>query len=141
MLHEIDLSRTDLNLLVLFEAVFGARHVGHAGERLKLSPSAVSHGLGRLRRAFNDPLFLKHPKGVVPTALAEELAEPIARILEQARAVFGSAEVFDARRSTRRLTIGAPDGIAAVMLPPVLADVRVEAANVGIGIRELQPRE
>ncbi|TIU03738.1 MAG: LysR family transcriptional regulator, partial [Mesorhizobium sp.] len=50
MLNEIDLSRVDLNLLVLFEVVLEERHVGQAAERLSLSPSAVSHGLGRLRR-------------------------------------------------------------------------------------------
>ncbi|RVM58293.1 LysR family transcriptional regulator, partial [Sinorhizobium meliloti] len=46
MLNEIDLSRADLNLLVLFETVFDERNVGRAAERLNLSASAVSHGLG-----------------------------------------------------------------------------------------------
>jgi hypothetical protein len=50
MLNEDDLSRADLNLLVLFETVLGERHVGRAADRLSLSPSAVSHGLKRLRR-------------------------------------------------------------------------------------------
>ena len=49
MLNEIDLTRTDLNLLVLFETVMRERHVGRAAERMNLSPSAVSHGLDRLR--------------------------------------------------------------------------------------------
>src|SRR5215203_6089232 len=102
MMNEIDLSRADLNLLVLFEVVFDERHVGRAGERLNLSPSAVSHGLGRLRRLLNDPLFLKTPKGVVPTARALALAEPVADLLARARGVLSSAEPFDAARSTRR---------------------------------------
>ena len=46
------------------------RHVGRAADRMNLTPSAVSHGLGRLRRLLNDPLFLRTPKGVVPTARA-----------------------------------------------------------------------
>ena len=57
MLNEIDLSRVDLNLLVLFDAVLAERHVGRTAERLSLSPSAISHGLGRLRRLLNDPLY------------------------------------------------------------------------------------
>jgi DNA-binding transcriptional LysR family regulator len=52
MLQTIDLSRTDLNLLVLFETVIETRHVGRAAERLRLSPSAASHGLSCLRRLF-----------------------------------------------------------------------------------------
>ena len=81
MLNDVDLSRADLNLLVLFEAVLAERHVACAAARLSLSPSAVSHSLGRLRRLLNDPLFLRNPKGMVPTARALEVAEPIAEIL------------------------------------------------------------
>jgi DNA-binding transcriptional LysR family regulator len=88
MMNEIDLSRADLNLLVLFEVVFDERHVGRAGERLNLSPSAVSHGLGRLRRLLNDPLFLKTPKGVVPTERALDLETPIREILTRIRSVW-----------------------------------------------------
>src|SRR6476659_1149217 len=102
MMNQIDLARVDLNLFVVFEAVLETRHVGRAAERLRLSPSAVSHGLGRLRRLLNDPLFLRTPKGVVPTARALELATPIAEVLAGARRVISSAEPFEPARSTRR---------------------------------------
>jgi DNA-binding transcriptional LysR family regulator len=141
MLNEIDLSRVDLNLFVVFEAVFEERHVGRAAQRLKLSPSAISHGLGRLRGLLNDPLFLKHPKGVVPTARAEALAEVIGLVLVQARRVVGSADPFDARRSTRKFTIGAPDGIGAVVLPATLAAIRGDAPGIDVSIRDMQPLE
>jgi DNA-binding transcriptional LysR family regulator len=141
MLHEIDLSRVDLNLLVLFEAVFEERHVGRAASRLHLSASAVSHGIGRLRRALHDPLFLKHPKGVVPTARAAELAVPVADILARVRAVVGVALPFDPRHSTRRFAIGAPDALATVVLPPVLAAMRHQAPGVVVNVTELMPGE
>src|SRR6188474_3264817 len=95
MLNKIDLSRADLNLLALFEVVLEERHVGRAAERLRLTPSAVSHGLGRLRRMLNDPLFLRTPKGVVPTARATELAAPVAEVLARARSIISTAEPFD----------------------------------------------
>jgi DNA-binding transcriptional LysR family regulator len=139
MLHEIDLSRLDLNLLVLFEAVFEERHVGRAARRLHLSASAVSHGIGRLRRALSDPVFLKHPKGVVPTARAAELAVPVADILARVRSVVAVALPFDPRQSTRRFAVGAPDAIATVALPPVLAAVRREAPNVVVNVVEVEP--
>ena len=66
MLNEIDLSRIDLNLLVLLEVLLEERHVGRAAHKLNLSPSAVSHSLARLRRVFNDPLFLKNSEGRRP---------------------------------------------------------------------------
>lgn len=139
MLNDIDLSRIDLNLLVLFAAVLEQRHVGRAAARLNLTPSAVSHGLGRLRRLLNDPLFLRTPKGVVPTARANELAAPIADLLVRARSIIATAEPFDAARSTRRFTIGAPDGVSAVILHPLLARLRRRAPGIDVGLRQLLP--
>lgn len=139
MLNQIDLHRTDLNLLTLFEVVMAEGHVGRAAERLHLSPSAVSHGLGRLRRLLNDPLFLRTPKGVVPTERAAELAQPIGDVLARARNVFAVAEPFEPARSTRRFTLGAPDGVSAVVLPPLMAALREQAPGVGIGVRQVLP--
>jgi hypothetical protein len=127
--REIDLSSIDLNLLVLFEAVMQERHIARTGKRLHLSPSAVSHGLSRLRLTLHDPLFLKHPKGVVPTARAEELAAPIADILQRVRSVLVSAEGFDAARSTRRFIIGAPDAVFMAVVPTLLGSL----AKLGLG--------
>jgi DNA-binding transcriptional LysR family regulator len=137
MLNRTNLARIDLNLLVLFEAVLEELHVARAAARLHVSPSAVSHGLGRLRRLMNDPLFLKQPKGVVPTERARLLATPVADILARAREVLDNTEAFDARRSRRRFMIGAPDGVSAVLLPPLLADVRVSAPGIDLGVRNL----
>src|SRR5215213_8470145 len=141
MLNETDLSRTDLNLLVLFQIVLEERHVGRAAERLNLTPSAVSHGLGRLRRLLNDPLFLRTPKGVVPTARATDLAGPIADVLARVRSVISTAEPFDPTRSTRRFTIGAPDGVSAVLLSPLLERLRATAPGVDVAVRQLLPAQ
>lgn len=139
MLNQIDLSRADLNLLVLFAVVLEERHVGRAAEKLNLTPSAVSHGLGRLRRLLNDPLFLRTPKGVVPTSRAAELADPIADVLARVRSVISIAEPFDPANSARRFTIGAPDGASAVFLPPLLGEMRRTAPGIDISIRQLLP--
>ena len=139
MLNQTDLSRIDLNLLVLFEIVFGERHVGRSAERLHLSPSAISHGLGRLRTLLGDPLFLRIPKGVVPTERALQLAPSVAEILARVRGIVSSATPFDPRHSTRRFVIGAPDGVSAVILPSLLETLRKVAPGVDIGIRQLLP--
>lgn len=139
MMNQIDLTRADLNLLVLFEVVLRERHVGRAADRLNLTPSAISHGLGRLRRLLNDPLFLRTPKGVVPTARATELAAPIADILARASAVMATAVPFAPSTATRRFAIGAPDGISAVILRPLLARLRTTAPGIDIGVRQILP--
>ena len=139
MLNKIDLSRADLNLLALFEVVLEERHVGRAADRLSLTPSAVSHGLGRLRRMLNDPLFLRTPKGVVPTARATELAAPIAEVLARVRSVIATAAPFDPSTSTRRFAIGAPDAITAVVLRPLLVALGRAAPRIDISVRQILP--
>ena len=140
MLKAAHLSRIDLNLLVLFHVVYEERHVARAADRLSLTPSAVSHGLGRLRRVLKDPLFLRTAKGVVPSARATELAEPVADIIARAGAVIASAEPFDAARSWRRFTIGAPDAISAVLLTHLLPALERQAPGIDIGLVQLLPQ-
>jgi DNA-binding transcriptional LysR family regulator len=139
MLNEIDLSRIDLNLLVVFDAVLTEQNVGRAAARLNLTPSAISHGLGRLRRMLNDPLFLRNPRGVVPTARAMEIAPAITEILTQVRSVIAMAEPFDPITSRRRFVIGAPDGVSAVVLMPLLKHLEKKAPGVDISLRQLLP--
>jgi DNA-binding transcriptional LysR family regulator len=140
VLQEIDLSQIDLNLLVLFDAIMCEKHVGRTAARLHLSPSAVSHGLARLRRVFRDPLFLKHPKGVVPTDRSGSFAAPIADILERVRGVVANAEGFDAKTSTRRFIIGAPDAVFAVVAAPLLKALAKLGPSIDLGMRTILPQ-
>src|SRR4051794_5197038 len=115
-MHQIDLSRGDLNLLVVFETLFQERHVGRAARRMALSQSATSHALGRLRQLFEDPLFVRNPRGVEPTSRGRELAEPIARALAQIRSVMAPTEAFDPAKLRRTFRIAAHDYAIAVLI-------------------------
>jgi DNA-binding transcriptional LysR family regulator len=139
MMNYAQLARIDINLLVLFDVVFRERHLGRAAHRLGLTTSAVSHGLNRLRRMLNDPLFLRSPRGVVPTERATDLADSISDILARVGSVMESARPFEAKQSRRRFTIGAPDALSAIFLPSLLERVRLEAPHVGISVREAFP--
>ena len=139
MMNQINLSRIDLNLLALFEVIFSERHLGRVATQLNLTPSAVSHGLSRLRRLLNDPLFLRVPKGVMPTARALALAGPIADILTRTRSVLAQGEIFDPATSKRRFIIGASDGASSVFLTPLLARLQRNAGGIDIGLRQLLP--
>jgi DNA-binding transcriptional LysR family regulator len=140
MLNQIALSRTDLNLLVVFHAVLEEGHVARAAGRLNLTPSAVSHAIGRLRDLLNDPLFLRTPKGVVPTARALELGEPVAEILARVERVMASAAPFDPATSDRRFVIGAPDAVMASAMVPLLERLGAQAPHVDIGVIHLMPQ-
>jgi len=140
MLNAAQLTRIDLNLLVLFHVVCEEGHVGRAASRLTLTASAVSHGLKRLRHLLNDPLFLRTPKGVVPTARALALREPVAEILSQVHSALGAATPFDPRTSTRRFVLGAPDAVLASLASPLLARIGTDAPHIDLALVQLLPQ-
>src|SRR5262245_47173854 len=141
MLNLVQLSRIDLNLLVLFTVVYEEKHVARAASRLNLTPSAVSHGLGRLRQLFNDPLFLRMPRGVIATDRAKELADPIGEIIARIGGVVAGATPFEPSQSRRRFTIGAPDGVSAALLEPLMARLGKAAPGVDIGFVHVTPEQ
>jgi DNA-binding transcriptional LysR family regulator len=140
MLNGAHLSKVDLNLLVLFHVVLEEGHVGRAASRLSLTPSAVSHGLGRLRLLFNDPLFLRMPKGVVPSERAAALREPVAQVLSTVQGMLAATAPFDPGASRRRFVIGGPDAVLASITVPLLERVGAEAPHVDIGLVHLLPQ-
>jgi DNA-binding transcriptional LysR family regulator len=139
MLKQISLAKVDLNLLVLFHAVMEEQQVARAAGRLNLTPSAVSHSLGRLRHLFNDPLFLRTPKGMVPTERALELREPIGDIIARTRSVVASALPFDALTTSRRFIIGAPDAIMASVTVSISERLKKHAPRAAMSLIHLMP--
>lgn len=115
--------RIDLNLCVVFEAVYRVRNLTAAGKTLSLSQPAVSHAISRLRWAFKDPLFVRTPRGVQPTALAVQIAPALIDGLARIRSALEGGR-FDPARSTRSFTIAMADIAEAVHLPRVLKAMR-----------------
>jgi DNA-binding transcriptional LysR family regulator len=140
VLTPAQLVRIDLSLLVLFGTVLKERHVARAADKLNLTPSAVSHGLRRLRRLLDDPLFLKTPSGVTPTERALALAGPVAELLQSVESIVSTTGPFDPRTARRCFTIGAPDAISAIFLAPLVACLSREAPGIDIRLLQLMPQ-
>ena len=134
-MHKINLAGVDLNLLVLFDALMGERNVTRAASQVGLTQPAASHALNRLRTLFNDPLFVRTPKGMVPTTLAIEVAGPIRSALDQVGSVLAAERVFDPARSHRVFTIGLSDYAAFLLLPGLLERIESRAPNVRLVVR------
>jgi DNA-binding transcriptional LysR family regulator len=137
-MNHIDLHRIDLNLLVVFETLMSERHVGRAAHRLNLTQSAVSHALGRLRLLFEDPLFVRHPKGIEPTKRSLALGANIADILNRTRSVLASSPIFDPSHS-HRFTIGQTDGSVAILVA-LMERLRIMAPNIELHVRPVDTR-
>ena len=142
MKHEVSAvgRRIDLNLVVVFEAIYAMRNLTAAGKRLGLSQPAMSHALSRLRWAFKDPLFVRLPRGLQPTPFADEIAPTL---VEGLAAIRGSFErtAFDPATSTRTFTIAMADIGEVAHLPRVFAAAHAQAPQVRIRTVEIAPEE
>lgn len=112
----------DLNLLGVLNALLAEQSTVRAAERVGLSQSAVSAALGRLRRALDDPLFVRHGQRIVPTDFARSLEVPLKAILDDLESLLLQHAEFDPSAVTQNFKIAASD-FFAVMLMPTLADI------------------
>jgi DNA-binding transcriptional LysR family regulator len=128
----MNLAEFDLNLLVIFDAIYKEKNLTRAGQRLSLSQPAISHALNRLRSAFDDPLFVRHGYRMEPTPLTEELKENIKKVLELTERTLEDRGPFDPYRSTRTFHIGMQDYPMMVVLPKLLKSIKEQAPNIRI---------
>ena len=128
----MELSDIDLNQLVLFQQLMVERRVSKVAENLGLTQPAVSNTLAKLRRQFGDELFVRTPKGMVPTPFAEQLAEPIGYALGMIHSGLNQHSRFDPASVQRTVTIGMTDIGEIVFLPELVERLRQEAPGVSL---------
>lgn len=123
----------DLNLLVVFDAVYRERHVTRAAQMLGMSQPALSNALQRLRSALNDELLVKSSTGMEPTQRAIELAVPVQSILAELEDLLANRR-FDPKTATGNVTIAAVDYFNIVLLPALALRLSVEAPHITLRI-------
>lgn len=126
----MNLQTIDLNLLLVFEALMSERNVTRAAKRLGLSQPALSNALTRLRRTFDDPLFLRTPSGMTPTALAQSLSDPVSAALAQLRAALEEKREFDPAASDRVFHVLANDYAEILLLPKLVQTLQQSASRI-----------
>ena len=102
---------------------------------LGLTQSAISQALKLLRDIFGDPLFLRRPHGMEPTATAIALEAPVAAAVETLRGALGAARTFDLATATGVVAVAALDAEQAVLIPPLAARLRASAPGLTMSVR------
>jgi DNA-binding transcriptional LysR family regulator len=125
----------DLNLLVVFEALWRERHVTRAARRVGMSQSALSHALKRLRLQFDDELFQPSPRGMLPTPRAQALANPVGDALAMLRQELEAPAPFDPKTLRRTFTLGMSDYGELLFLQKLAARVGRLAPQTTLSIR------
>jgi DNA-binding transcriptional LysR family regulator len=126
----------DLNLLRVMDAVMQQGSVVGAARKLSVTPSAVSHALARLRKAFREELFVNSEAGMAPTPRAQEIYQDVERALEHIRLALERAP-FDPLRSSRSFDALACHISTLVVLPPLLRRLSAQAPGVSLNVAPL----
>lgn len=120
----------DLNLLIALDVLLSEGSVARAARRLRLSPSAMSRTLTRLRETTGDPLLVRAGRSLVPTPRALELRERVGGIVQGGKEILTPQKSFDLTRLVRTFTLRTSDGFVENVGPAILARVRGEAPGV-----------
>lgn len=128
--HSDFISTPDLNLLITLNVLLTEGSVARAAQRLRLSPSAMSRSLARLREVTGDPLLVRAGRGLVPTPRALELRERVSQLVQDAEAVLRPVEEPDLLQLHRTFTMRCRDGFVENFGPDLIARINAEAPNV-----------
>ncbi|AZE11844.1 Transcriptional regulator, LysR family [Pseudomonas chlororaphis subsp. aureofaciens] len=134
-----NLRRLDINLLLTLDVLLAEHNVTRAAQRLNLSQPSVSVHLAKLREIFGDPLLLPGPRGMRPTARADELREPLRRALEALELAVSPASPFDPGAAANTWSVSASDYGESTVILPALAGLRTAAPGTRLAVLELEP--
>ena len=125
----------DLPDLRLVAAIADCGSLTRAAERIHLAPSSASHRLTQFEAALGTPLFVRHARGLRPTAAGESL-------LRHARQVFAQLEQMHADLApyasglNSQVTVFANTNAINCFLPEDLGDFLREHPRIRVSLEE-----
>ncbi len=138
MMH---ISRVDLNLFIVFEAIYAEGSVTRASLKLNLTQPAISHALGRLRVMFDDPLFVRQGHMMVSTPLSRSIIEPVRQSLRGFEVTLNKLNRFDATTTEKEFTLALRDVLESTVLPPLMVALERAAPLAKVAAVQVDRRE
>ena len=138
MMH---ISRVDLNLFIVFEAIYAEGSVTRASLKLNLTQPAISHALGRLRVMFDDPLFVRQGHLMVSTPLSRSIIEPVRQSLRGFEVTLNKLNRFDPTTTEKEFTLALRDVLESTVLPPLMVALEQAAPQAKVAAVQVDRRE
>ena len=135
------LSDIDLNLFVVFDAIYTEGNLTRAGEIIGITQPAVSNSLSRLRNLFDDPLFVRTAEGMVPTPVAQNIIGSVRQALGLIRCSVQESQSFDAKVSDKRFRVSMTDLNQAIVLPNLFNRIKEMAPGVSVDCYQVHRRD
>lgn len=131
--------KLDGGLLLIFKELVDCKNATVVANKLSLSPSAISHSLSRMRTLFDDPLFVRKPHGLEPTARSREILIEVNKIFEFADSLLNTTQAFDPKADTTLFNVAAPEYVTALIAASMINCWAATAPFLSLRYRHLLP--
>lgn len=128
----MNISGFDYSLLLVFQTIYSSKSISQAAGLLHLSQPAVSHALNRLRQHFDDPLFERSGKSMLPTSFARQLMQELESPLKQLKTTVERGPSFDPGTSEQTFVLGLREVFEADLMPRLLSLLQNRAPGIKI---------
>ena len=123
---------TDLNLFIAFDVIYTEKNLTKSGQVLGITQPAVSNALARLRDLFNDELFIRTSRGMIPTPVANQLIGDIRNALSLIQNTISVSEKFDPSTAEMTFKISIGDTSEYRLLPLLIKELAEIAPKVKV---------
>jgi DNA-binding transcriptional LysR family regulator len=134
-------NKVDLNLFVVFDAIYTTGNLTRAGEMLHVTQPAVSNALSRLRDLFQDPLFVRTGQSMTPTPVAQNVIGPAREALRLLRQSVQDSDIFDPIKTDKTYNLCMLDLLEASIIPRLLARMASRAPNVHLHNHQMRQQD
>ena len=124
------LNKIDLNLFVAFDVIYTERNLTRAAEVLCITQPSVSNALSRLRKTFNDQLFIRTPHAMIPTPVAENIIGQVREALQLLNTSVQEGDVFEPKMAEKNFHLSMDDLAESLMLPTLLEYLQQHAPGI-----------
>ena len=141
----MNLKETDLNLFIAFDTIYTEKNLTKAGQVLGITQPAVSNALSRLRELFDDELFVRTSKGMIPTPVANQIITDVRSALSLIQNTISETEKFDPSTADMTFKISIGDSSEYRLLPLLIKELAEVSPNIKVETyltpRKEAPRE
>jgi DNA-binding transcriptional LysR family regulator len=134
------MANIDLHALRVFEEIYRTGSLSKTADKLGLTQPAISIALAKLRRHFDDPLFVRVGNAMKPTPQAEAMREGVHAAIEALEGALSYRLKFDAASTDRTFRVAMTDVGQIVLLPRLLNELALAAPSANIEISNLSDR-
>ncbi len=130
-------SKIDLNLFLILKMIYQEGSITAAAKKLHLSQPAVSHSLTRLRDKYDDPLFIRHGRKMVPSTLCQKIIPQVIDCVAVLESTLSDNTDFDVHQHTREFKLGFRDVLESIFFPTLVTDLIINTPNITINSRQI----